>query len=212
MNWNRYRVLLALPQGLDSSAVVIAADRAGGLGILDGTRQGLRDRAIRRMRRIQGPVLCRSDRARTGLSGWLEQAGENLVAVDLHQFRDDHAAQSCMHSGEVHGPCRLVRGHVGGRGRGGARGRGRRPDRRGARGRGPGRSGFRVHLAPGDPRADGSSGLGPRGDRPAGRLPAAWPRVRPGWFSTGPCCWPASLPWRRKPASGSAPGTAASRS
>ena len=53
MQWNQYRVLVALPQGLDNSALVIAADRAGGLGILNGVGQGTRDRAIRRMRDFQ---------------------------------------------------------------------------------------------------------------------------------------------------------------
>src|SRR5208337_2389948 len=81
MQWNRYRILLATPQGLDSSALAIATDRAGGLGILDGTGQNARDQAIRRLRdfkvqsyaiRVQPHEVCQD---------WLDQAGENLVMV-----------------------------------------------------------------------------------------------------------------------------------
>src|SRR5271157_2473350 len=81
MQWNRYRILLATPQGLDSSALAIATDRAGGLGILDGTGQNARDQAIRRLRdfkvqsyaiRVQPHEVCQD---------WLDQAGENLVAI-----------------------------------------------------------------------------------------------------------------------------------
>src|SRR5271165_7313761 len=81
MQWNRYRVLLATPQRLDSSALVIGADRADGLGILDGTGQDTRDQAIRRLRdfkvrsyaiRVQPHEVCQD---------WFDQAGENLVAV-----------------------------------------------------------------------------------------------------------------------------------
>ena len=81
MQWNRYRILLATPQGLDSSALVIAADRADGLGILDGTGQDTRNQAIRRLRdfkvrsyaiRVQPHEVCQD---------WLDQAGENLVAA-----------------------------------------------------------------------------------------------------------------------------------
>ena len=81
MNWNGYRVLLALPQGLDSSALVIAAERAGGLGILDGTEQGLRDRAIRRMQEFRVRSYAVRVEPEQVSEGWLEQAGKNLVAV-----------------------------------------------------------------------------------------------------------------------------------
>ena len=81
MNWNGYRVLLALPQSLDNSAVVIAAERAGGLGILDGTEQGLRDRAIRRMEEFKVRSYAVRIEPEQVSEGWLEQAGKNLVAV-----------------------------------------------------------------------------------------------------------------------------------
>jgi len=81
MQWNRYRVLLATPQGLDSSALVIAADRAGGLGILDGTGQDIRDRAIQRMRKFKVRSYAIRVQSQEVCQGWLDQAGENLVAV-----------------------------------------------------------------------------------------------------------------------------------
>jgi acyl transferase domain-containing protein/NAD(P)H-dependent flavin oxidoreductase YrpB (nitropropane dioxygenase family)/NAD(P)-dependent dehydrogenase (short-subunit alcohol dehydrogenase family)/acyl carrier protein len=81
MPWNRHRVLVATPQGLESSALVIAADRAGGLGILDGTEQETRNRSISRIRdfrvrsfavRVHPEQLCQD---------WIDRAGENLIAV-----------------------------------------------------------------------------------------------------------------------------------
>ena len=81
MQWNRYRVLLATPQGLDSSALVIAADRADGLGILDGTGREIRDRAIRRLRDFKVRSYAIRVQPHEVDQDWLDQAGENLVAV-----------------------------------------------------------------------------------------------------------------------------------
>jgi len=78
---NRYRVLLATPQGLDSSALVIAADRTGGLGILNCTGQDIRNRAIRRMREFKVRSYAIRVHPHEVCQGWLDQAGENLVAV-----------------------------------------------------------------------------------------------------------------------------------
>jgi len=81
MQRNRYRVLLATPQGLDTTALVIAADRAGALGILNYTGQDVRDRAIRRMQEFKVrsyAIRVQPDEVR---QDWLDQAGENLVAV-----------------------------------------------------------------------------------------------------------------------------------
>ncbi|MGZ3488191.1 MAG: nitronate monooxygenase, partial [Isosphaeraceae bacterium] len=81
MQWNRHRVLLATPQGLDSSALVIAADRADGLGILDGTGQDVRDQAIRRLRDFKVQSYAIRVQPHEVGQDWLDQAGENLVAV-----------------------------------------------------------------------------------------------------------------------------------
>ena len=81
MQWNRHRVLLATPQGLDSSALVIAADRADGLGILDGTGQDIRDQAIRRLRDFKVRSYAIRVQPHEVGQDWLDQAGENLVAV-----------------------------------------------------------------------------------------------------------------------------------
>ena len=86
MQWNQYRVLVAAPQTLENSALVISADRAGGLGILNGSERDTRDRAIRRMRdfwvrsyaiRVHAGDICQD---------WLDDAGENLVAIVCHGF------------------------------------------------------------------------------------------------------------------------------
>ncbi len=81
MQCNRYRVLVATPQGLESSALVIAADRAGGLGILDGTGQEIRDRAIRRIRDFRVRSYAVRVHPEQVWQKWLDRAGENLVAV-----------------------------------------------------------------------------------------------------------------------------------
>src|SRR5271157_3477984 len=81
MQRNRYLVLLATPQGLDSSALVIAADRAGALAILNYTGQDVRDRAIRRMQEFKVRSYAIRVQPHEVCQGWLDQAGENLVAV-----------------------------------------------------------------------------------------------------------------------------------
>ena len=81
MQWNRYQILVGTPQGLDSIGVAVAAERAGGVGILDGIEEDVRDRAIRRVRefklrsfaiRVQPHEVCET---------WLDRAGDSLVAV-----------------------------------------------------------------------------------------------------------------------------------
>jgi acyl transferase domain-containing protein/NAD(P)H-dependent flavin oxidoreductase YrpB (nitropropane dioxygenase family)/NAD(P)-dependent dehydrogenase (short-subunit alcohol dehydrogenase family) len=81
MHWNRHRVLVAAPQGLDGSALVIAADRAGGLGILDVTQPGFSIQVIQRMLdfgvrsfalRVLPDRICEE---------WVLAAGSRLIAV-----------------------------------------------------------------------------------------------------------------------------------
>ena len=81
MHLNRYSVLIATPQSLDGSALVIAADRAGGLGILDGRGQDIREQAIRRMRDFKVRSYAITVQPQEVCQGWLDQAGENLIAV-----------------------------------------------------------------------------------------------------------------------------------
>ena len=75
MQWNRHRILLATPQGVEGSALVIAADRAGGLGILDGTHDELRGSSIQRMC-VSGCNPTPSGWTPTGLEAWLAEAGD----------------------------------------------------------------------------------------------------------------------------------------
>ena len=81
MQRNRYRILISTPQGLDSSALVIAADRAGGLGMLNCTGQHNRDRAIGRMREFKVRSYAIRVEPHEVSQDWLEEAGENLVTV-----------------------------------------------------------------------------------------------------------------------------------
>ena len=86
MQWNQYRVLVAAPQALENSALVIAADRAGGLGILNGSGRDTRDRAIRRMRDFRVRSYAIRVHASDVCQDWIDHAGENLVAIVCHGF------------------------------------------------------------------------------------------------------------------------------
>src|SRR4051794_22503871 len=81
MHWNGYRILLALPQTLDGSALVIAADRAGALGILDGTEPRSRERSIGRMNAFGVRSYAVGVEPDQVARDWIEQAGQGLVAV-----------------------------------------------------------------------------------------------------------------------------------
>jgi len=113
MQRNRYLVFLATPQGLDSTAFVIAADRAGGLGILNCTGHGSRDRAIRRMRefKVQSyAILVQPHEVR---QAWLVQAGENLVAVVCSSLGTPEQLKSActrIHSANRQALCEVMSG------------------------------------------------------------------------------------------------------
>ncbi len=77
----RNQVFLATPQGLDGSALVIAADRAGGLGILDGRGHEIRDQAILRLQNFKVRSYAIRVKPHEVHDDWLERAGESLVAV-----------------------------------------------------------------------------------------------------------------------------------
>ncbi len=131
MQLNRYRVLLATPEGLDNTAFMIAADRAGTLGILEGTRSDTRDRAIRRIREYK----IRSFAVKTELcevcEDWLEKADESLITVVCSVRGTPEELTGEVRSDSCQRPPDALRGHI--RGRGSVRGecRMRRTDRGG---------------------------------------------------------------------------------
>ncbi|MGC8640896.1 MAG: SDR family NAD(P)-dependent oxidoreductase [Isosphaeraceae bacterium] len=81
MFWNQHQVLVATPQGLDGSALVIAADRAGALGILDASRLEFRTSVLARLREFGVRSFALRVCPGRVSEEWLAVAGESLVAV-----------------------------------------------------------------------------------------------------------------------------------
>ena len=191
MNRAMPRVLVLAPGGAEGIAPLVAAGRAGAIGLLDlsaadpGECRAALDRAARWADR---PFGVRVGAAGADLPAWPERlavvavvedrstdwaaalgpiADRGLVALAEVTGRD--AASAAMAAGAAG----LI---VAGPG-------GRRPLRRGVV----------VRAAPGGARRrDGSPGLGPRRDRPAVGRGRAWRPGRRGSCSTAPSCWPAS--------------------
>lgn len=81
MLWNRHRVLLATPRALDGSALVIAADRAGGLGILDASGPGFQEAILLRLRNFGVRWFALRVSPDRFCDEWIDLARESLAAV-----------------------------------------------------------------------------------------------------------------------------------
>ena len=111
MFWNQHQVLVATPQGLDGSALVIAADRAGALGILDASRLEFRTSVLARLREFGVRSFALRVCPGRVSEEWLAVAGESLVAVVCPASRWEREAPTNFRRIRDYGPrvlCEVV--------------------------------------------------------------------------------------------------------
>ena len=209
------KILALAPQGIGGIGIVAAACRASALGILDCSRDDLRDSGpFERLEQwTRGPYGMRI-RAVDILKKrelWNRADGLNVLCITLGSGEDEASLEAAIRA------CRRIGAAcAGGSGLAGGdatrdRGRCLGPDRRGPRGGGPVWIGLLVRLAPGRAGGGRSAGLGPGRGRRAGRRGGRGRGGGRGRAGRCRCCWPASRRSARNGASGSDAGTAARR-
>jgi acyl transferase domain-containing protein/NAD(P)H-dependent flavin oxidoreductase YrpB (nitropropane dioxygenase family)/NAD(P)-dependent dehydrogenase (short-subunit alcohol dehydrogenase family) len=85
MHSKRHRVLVAAPQGLEGSALVIATARAGGLGIADGSKPELRACTVSRLSAFRACSYALRVPPEQVSADWLSDTGGSLQTLVLNQ-------------------------------------------------------------------------------------------------------------------------------